>query len=269
VAALLYRVGVFSARHRVSFVLGWVSLVIWLAAGAVGGVTAITGNSSQADQFFKIPGAESSTALETLQRDFPSLAGSADGKTMSLVLQAPAAELITTPDNIGKVLSIVARAGSLEHVASVANPLNPDQPYVSPDQTTAVVVLTLRGVTDANASQIQSAVAGLADQARQAGFTAEVGGQIRTDEISLLGPIEAIGAGVAFLVLLVALGSLVAAGLNMFTALVGVGTGVLGAFAYSVLVKPIGSMTPALAVMLGLALGIDYGLFIITRFRAE
>ena len=69
--------------------------------------------------------------------------------------------------------------------------------------------------------------------------------------------------------LLVTLGSLVTAGMNMFTALIGVGAGVLGAFAYGVLVEPIGPMTPTLAVMLGLALGIDYGLFILTRFRAE
>ncbi len=268
-ASVLYRLGAFSARHRYAFVLGWLAVVVWLAAGAVGGMSRISASPSEAGTFFKIPGAESTVALETLRREFPDVAASGDVQTLRLVLQAPAGQQITTPRNIEKLTGIVTAAAEVDHVTSVANPLDPQQPYVSPDQTTAVVTLTLSGVTDENATGIEAAVAEVAQQARSAGFTAEVGGSIVDEPIEIVGPLEAIGAGVAFLILVVTLGSLIAAGMNMLTALIGVGTGVLGAFAYGALVEPTGAMTPALAVMLGLALGIDYGLFIISRFRAE
>jgi RND superfamily putative drug exporter len=269
VAALLYRLGAFSARHRVAFVIGWLTVVVWLAAGALGGMSTISASPSDAGSFFTIPGAESSKAMATLQREFPDVVASGDADTLRLVVEAPTGERITDPANVEKLAALEASAARIEHVASVANPLDPQTPFFAPDLTTAVVTLTLSGITDQNAGQVEAAVAGLADQARQAGFVAQVGGDPGDAPIEIFGPLEMLGAGVAFLVLVITLGSLIAAGMNMFTALIGVGTGVLGAFAYGALVEPTGPLTPALAVMLGLALGIDYGLFIITRFRAE
>lgn len=267
-ATLLYRLGAFSARHRVAFLFAWLSIVVWLAAGAASGVTAIGGQRSEAGDFFKIPGAESSVAMETLKREFPE-AAQTGGDTLQLVIQAPIGERITTDENIQKLIPILAALPNLDHVAAVANPLDPANPFISPDQSTAVVTLTMAGVTEDNAAGVEQSVAHFAQEVRDAGFTAEVGGTLVDEQLTIFGPLEAIGAAVAFLVLLLALRSLISAGMNMFTALVGVGAGVLGTFAYSVLVHPIGAMTPALAVMLGLALGIDYGLFILTRFRAE
>ncbi|MCP2167849.1 MMPL family transporter [Goodfellowiella coeruleoviolacea] len=84
----------------------------------------------------------------------------------------------------------------------------------------------------------------------------------------MFGPTEIVGAVLAFAVLLLTYGSLAAAGANMLGALVGVAVGALGVLAFSAF-SPIGSMTPTLAVMLGLAVGIDYCLFVLARFRAE
>ena len=83
-----------------------------------------------------------------------------------------------------------------------------------------------------------------------------------------VGASELIGVAVALLVLIITFGSLVAAGLPIVTALIGVGIGsllVVGATAF----WELGTMTPTLATMLGLAVGIDYALFILSRYRSE
>ena len=79
---------------------------------------------------------------------------------------------------------------------------------------------------------------------------------------------EVVGVSIAFLVLLLTFGSLVAAGANMLVAFAGVGVGTLGVLAYGAF-NPLQDTTLTLATMLGLAVGIDYSLFILTRFRAE
>jgi len=95
-------------------------------------------------------------------------------------------------------------------------------------------------------------------------FSAEIAGGVP----ELLGPGEVIGVVVAGIVLVIMLGTFVAAGLPILTALVGVGIGALGAMSLSGVVEMV-SVTPMLGVMLGLAVGIDYSLFIINRHRRQ
>src|SRR5699024_11738701 len=83
------------------------------------------------------------------------------------------------------------------------------------------------------------------------------------------GTAELIGIAVAAIVLLVTFGSLVAAGLPIIAALVGVGVGILGIQLATLATDSISDMTPMLASMIGLAVGIDYSLFIVARFRNE
>ncbi|MBM6399180.1 MMPL family transporter [Phycicoccus sonneratiae] len=89
-----------------------------------------------------------------------------------------------------------------------------------------------------------------------------------TQALEFIGPGEILGLAVALLVLVLVLGSLVAAGLPLLVALLGVGVGLGGAMAATALVE-LNSTTPALALMLGLAVGIDYALFIVNRHRAN
>ena len=89
-----------------------------------------------------------------------------------------------------------------------------------------------------------------------------------TQDIALVGPGEVLGLSVALLVLVLVLGSLIAAGLPLLVALLGVGVGLGGAIAFTSLVE-LNSTTPSLALMLGLAVGIDYALFIVNRHRAN
>jgi len=106
-----------------------------------------------------------------------------------------------------------------------------------------------------------------ADALEAAGVTANYSVEI-TQDTALVGPGEIIGLSVALLVLVIVLGSLVAAGLPLLVALLGVGVGLGGAIAFTA-VTELNQMTPALALMLGLAVGIDYALFIVTRHRAS
>jgi RND superfamily putative drug exporter len=142
-------------------------------------------------------------------------------------------------------------------------------PRISEDQSTAVVSISFRELSEDQADTATEAVEAVAHELDLiGGLNVEVGGSLSPVMPEILGPSEIVGAAVAFLVLFITFGSLVAAGANMVSALLGVAVGVLGVLAFSAF-SPIGSVTPILAVMLGLAVGIDYALFILSRFRSE
>ncbi|WP_152188294.1 MMPL family transporter [Georgenia satyanarayanai] len=108
----------------------------------------------------------------------------------------------------------------------------------------------------------------IGDTLTDAGVEVSYSAEIVSDISSILGPAEVVGVVVAVVVLLVLLGSLLAAGLPLLTALVGVGVGVGASLALSGVVQ-MTSVTPALALMLGMAVGIDYSLFILNRHRMQ
>lgn len=260
-AKLLYRLGLFSARHRLAVIFSWAAVL------ALVSVTAITGMRF-GDGAFDIPGTESSKAMKSLETEFPSskTEGSA---SLQFVLRTPEGSTLNQSSYAAQVTELLHSAESLSNITGVVSPLDPARPFISQDQTTAVATFNFTGVTESNAESVYSEVEKLAETARNAGFEAEIGGTLTSPLPEILGPSEIIGALIAFAVLFITFGSLVAAGANMLTALLGVGVGVLGIFASSAFLQPIGSMTPILAVMLGLAVGIDYSLFIIARFRSE
>uniref|UniRef100_A0A942SX54 MMPL family transporter n=1 Tax=Neobacillus citreus TaxID=2833578 RepID=A0A942SX54_9BACI len=258
-ARLLSRLGRFSARHRVLFLIGWLVALALLAVVAISSMRFSDGS-------FDVPGTESSRAISTLDEEFPS--ADTDAKSLQLVVEAPDGQQITSPERSAELQSALERLRGTDHVSAVSDPLDPEQPYVSRDTTTAVATISLTGVTDDNSEAVHEDIVAVADDLRHDGFTAEVGGSIANPVPEILGPTEIVGAVLAFLVLFLTFGSLVAAGANMAGALVGVGVGILGVLGFSA-ITPIGSTTPILAVMLGLAVGIDYCLFVIARFRAE
>ncbi len=104
--------------------------------------------------------------------------------------------------------------------------------------------------------------------ARDRGLTVEGNGAGFGDEIAVNSTSEIIGLGVAFLVLIFTFGSLVASGMPLVSAVIGVGLGALGMFIATHWIE-LNNMTPVLAIMIGLAVGIDYALFILSRYRAE
>ncbi|MGQ4267459.1 MMPL family transporter [Nocardiopsis changdeensis] len=265
-AALLYRLGILCARHRILVLTAWAVLLVLLGVGAVLGF-----QRSGEDPGFDVPGTESAAAFDLLEEKFPETAPEdpePGDKELRLVLQVPDGEEITAPENAAVVASSVRDLADADRVVEVSDPLDPQTPYISPDLSTAVIGVSLADVAEEDHGAIEEQVEEVADHAREAGLTAEVGGSLENGVPEILGPSEIVGAALAFLVLAVTFRSLLAAGANMAGALVGVAVGVAGVFAFS-LISPIGSLTPILAVMLGLAVGIDYCLFILARFRSE
>ncbi|WP_392543560.1 MMPL family transporter [Oryzobacter telluris] len=139
---------------------------------------------------------------------------------------------------------------------------------VSEDGTVAVTQLQFDDAPQSVPLEDREKVpAAAAEQLEAAGITAHYSVEI-TQDVALVGPGEILGLTVAILVLVVVLGSLVAAGLPLLVALLGVGVGLGSAMALTAVVD-LNQTTPALALMLGLAVGIDYALFIVNRHRAS
>ncbi|PQZ91128.1 multidrug RND transporter [Arthrobacter sp. MYb227] len=140
--------------------------------------------------------------------------------------------------------------------------------FISTDGSTAVAHVSFKGQTDsltpAQREDIQSIAAGPEATGVEVLFSKE----ILQDLSSIFGAAEVIGIAVAATVLLIMLGTLVAAGLPLLMAILGVGAGVGGTLALSSVIE-MASITPALALMLGLAVGIDYSLFIVHRHRRQ
>ena len=143
-----------------------------------------------------------------------------------------------------------------------------DISFVSEDNTTAYAPIqfteTSYSVTPEQREQVQAVGA----QAEDAGLNVYFSKEITEDVSALFGPSEIIGVAVAAVVLLIMLGTLVAAGLPLLLALVGVISGVGATMALTGVVE-MTSVSPILALMLGLAVGIDYSLFIINRHRGQ
>ncbi|WP_432494955.1 MMPL family transporter [Kineococcus auxinigenes] len=257
-ATFLHRLGLGAVRHRLLVVGVWVLVLLGTGVGAA----TLAGSTVNT---FEIPGQESTTALRLIDERFGERS---TGASAQVVLQAPDGEQVTAPENAATVAQLVAQLQELPGVASATNPLDPQAPTVSPDQRAVYSTVTY----DVQAPEIteaqREALLGVLEDARAAGLTAEATGEATQAVSEVGGAAEAIGVVAALVVLAITYGSLVAAGMNLLTALVGVATGVLGITVLTGFVD-LQSTTPILAVMLGLAVGIDYALFIVTRFRHE
>ncbi|MFE9925762.1 MMPL family transporter [Streptomyces sp. NPDC005774] len=255
-ATLLYRLGRFAFRRRHFVALFWVALLALAGVGAAG--APVAGNTS-----FSIPGTEAQKAFDVLEERFPG--ASADGATARVVFKAPAGEKMTDAGNKAIVQDTVGELSDGSEVARVTDPYKSGG--VSEDGTVAYASVSYQvsgmELEDSSRDSLEAA----ADGARDAGLTVEIGGDA-LQAVPATGATEIIGIGVAAVVLVITFGSLVAAGLPLLTALIGVGIGVASITALASTLE-LGSTTSILATMIGLAVGIDYALFIVSRYRAE
>jgi RND superfamily putative drug exporter len=261
----LARLGRFSATHRWAVVLVWIVLF-----AGVTGVLAVNGSGESAPD--TIPGSRSTQALEVMNEHFPTEGGASAEESrytsLQLVFHPADGALVTDPAVAAEIAQVLAEAADLPDVQTVADPFDATSPYVSPDQTVAVSTLTYGPLDgkDAQEAAYEAALA-LRDDA-PADLGVELGGNLVPLGAPEQGVGEMLGVLMAFLVLLLTFGSMRAAGANLLAAVVGVGVGLVGVLAYGS-ITPIGSNTIILAAMLGLAVGIDYSLFILSRFRNE
>ncbi|MFJ1590776.1 MMPL family transporter [Kitasatospora albolonga] len=256
-ATFLYKLGRLTFRRRRFVALIWVAL---LALAGFGAASASTATSSS----FSIPGTEAQRAFDLLEQRFPG--ASADGATARVVFKAPDGEKVTDAANKGEITGIVKelRSGS-DQVAQVADPF--EARAVSQDGSTAYISVSYKVNSMELTDQTRDALEGAGKDAQSSGMKVEIGG----DALQVMphtGTAEIIGIAIAAVVLVITFGSLIAAGLPLVTAVIGVGIGVSLITALAN-VLDLGSTTPILASMIGLAVGIDYALFIVSRYRAE
>ncbi|MEV4821091.1 MMPL family transporter [Micromonospora sp. NPDC049274] len=251
-ATLLYRLGRGALRRRRLVVALWLVVLVGagLAAATLRGPTASN---------FTMPGTESQRALDLLAEQFPA----ASGATGTITVKAPANGQLATPQGQAVVQELVQQAGTLPGVVGAVNPLQVGA--VSPDGRYALIQVQFATGGDEVTDEQKDAYEQVGAAAKAQGWQVAPGGEVLGGEPEI-GSTEALGVLVAAIVLIITFGSLVAAGMTMLNALIGVGVGMAGLFALSGVVQ-LTSTAPILALMLGLAVGIDYSLFITSRHR--
>jgi RND superfamily putative drug exporter len=258
VATLLYRLGRFSYRHAWRVIGVWVLVLV----GILGGSVALGGQTSES---FAIPGTESQNALDRLEAVFPSVAGA----SVQVVAVAPDGASVTDPEYTDAIEKTAKKIEKIDGVASVISPFSEYAgKAVADDDSMAIIKVQFDGpsteVTEKSLTELQDT----ASIGEDAGMVVEFGGQVFQDNTFGITITEVFGVLFAGVVLFITFGSLVAAGMPLLSALIGVGIAIGGISAYSAFAT-VGSTAPLLALMIGLAVGIDYALFILSRHRTQ
>ncbi|CAI7974877.1 MULTISPECIES: MMPL family transporter [unclassified Parafrankia] len=253
-ASFLYRLGRFAFRRR------WLVTAVWVAVLAAALAGAATLSESTSDTF-RIPGTPSQQAIDLLNERFPQ--ASADGATARVVFAASDGQQLSAVR--AEVEQAIAQLKEVPQVASVSDPFQSGA--VNAAGTVAFASATYQVPSADLTDQARDALTAVVDEARAQGLTVEVGGdavRVKPEQ----GAGEVVGIAVAAVVLFITFGSLVAAGLPLLTAILGIAIGIGAISTMSGFVN-LSSTTPTLALMIGLAVGIDYALFIVSRYRHE
>ena len=291
-ATLLYRLGKTAFRRWPLFLAGW--LIAMVAVGTF----AATMSKPMSDAF-SIPGIPSEKAADLQSELFPGAQDAFDQATVNVVVAAPEGRTLDEPEYQREVDALVGDLAALPQMPKDAPLANPVQAAaqqeeqvlaaakesgtpteVARDNAAALSPLSqdrrvgqisfefdVETVADVELTTIEALQDAMAEH-RVDGLEVEANGSGSQGMLEIDGTSELIGIAVALLVLVLTFGSLVAAGLPILTAVFGVAIGILGVTAMTAFTD-IGSTTPMLATMIGLAVGIDYTLFILARYRTE
>jgi putative drug exporter of the RND superfamily len=242
-------------RHRRLVVVSWIVIAVGVlvASQAVGKRTANN---------FSLPNTDSQRAADLLKNSLPAQAGDSDqivfrARTGTLEQASARAAIVPTLQRIAK----------LPHVTSVVSPYSTGAKAISMDGTIGFATVTF----DRRASELPKSaidrVVDTAKTARSSSLQVELGGRaIKQVQQAGLGFVTVVGIAAAVVVLLVSFGSLLAMGLPILTALLGLGAGI-GLIGLLSQVVDMVDFSSELALMIGLGVGIDYALFVVTRFR--
>ncbi|MGO1545350.1 MAG: MMPL family transporter [Gulosibacter sp.] len=254
-ALLLYRIGKFSFRNRWPVLISWMAL---LAATLGLGL----GFGGEMKEDFEIPGTESQDALDRLSEVFPEVAGT----SAQVVIEAEDGSIA---DHREAISTVTEELNELEHMAQA---LDPNSEYatgsLSEDGQAAIIQLQFDTEIISDLQEDKAAVVEIAETLEPLGLTVEFGGTLYQNIEYGVTITEAIGVLFAAIVLIVTFGSVLAAGLPLASALVAVGT-TMGALLFVTRFITVSSASPLLAVMIGIAVGIDYALFILSRHRNQ
>jgi RND superfamily putative drug exporter len=261
VSTLLSSLGRWSFRHP------WRVLVSWLLALGIAGAGALVLGAGT-DNTFSIPGTESQAGLEQLSRSFPQVSGT----NAQFIVVAADGDKITDDSYRDDIEGAVDELGDLDGVLAATSPYDEMvKGMINDDDTAAIVRVQFDGestdVSDATKDALRSVVSDL-DAELPAGSQTSLGGDLFAISIPGVTLTEAVGLLIALLVLIVTFRSFVVAGLPLLTAILGVGISMAGIFTATAFAT-VSSTTPLLALMLGLAVGIDYALFIMARHQDQ
>jgi RND superfamily putative drug exporter len=238
----LHRLGLASARHPWRTIAAWVLVVVAVSAAATTWGGALRDN-------WDVPGARAQHGLEQVRDHFPASGGS----SAQVVLHDD------RPLDNATVAAVTRTLQGVDHVISVT-------PRLSSDGDTALLYLRYDVPTTDNAimgklGPLEKAT----QQAKDAGYQVEFGGELPGTAGEIKGSGELIGVLVALALLVIAFGSVLAAGLPVVTAVAGlaVGSALVTVLAGTMDVSP---TAPTIATMVGLGVGIDYALLLVTRY---
>ncbi len=273
---MLDRLGRWAARRHWQVIIGWAVILV-----ALGGWAA--GHSGKPVDVFAIPGVQSQEALDLLQRDFPAAAG-----TSAQVVFHTSAGKLTDPANAAAINQTVANLQKLPSASSVSNPLQPQPVSISFDQgnpklETATTLLNTDATVGyavtsfstglgsaAQAATLYDQVVAATGPAQAAGLGVDFGGPVadagNAPQSTLSEHADQIGLAMAVIILLLALGSAASMSVPIMVAVIAVTTSTM---IVDILMTTftIGTVAPILGTMIGLGVGIDYSLFIVSRHR--
>jgi putative drug exporter of the RND superfamily len=251
----LYWIGRACFAHR------WLVVGIWILA-IIAGVLGAKAAGGQLDNTFTVPGSQSQVALDKVQQDFPAAAGT----SAQLIFRATGGTTLASPANAAAIEQALHQAAGAPQVAAVIPPQ--DSHLVTRDDKTGIVTVQYAVTTDNLNGNSLPALTSIGHTAASQTLSVVAGGPAYNSKSGGTGSSELIGLIIAFIVLAVALGSLLAAGMPLLTAIAGIVLAMLGLHGLDAAFS-ISSTAVTLAIMIGLAVGIDYALFILTRHRAQ
>jgi putative drug exporter of the RND superfamily len=255
-SSYLYRLGQWSFRRR------WIVLTFWLAL-LVGLGALSQAVKEDTNDAFNVPGTEAQRALDLLDEKFPG----SGGATARVVFAAPAGRTLDDPRYEKVVEPTIERAQAVPQAITSGEGFAQGL-VVSRDRRIAFADLHFAVPVSDLMDSTKKALERVAGPARSAGLQVEFSGGVVSTSEGESSSTEQIGVIIAFFVLLVTFGSVLTAALPLVTALIGVAIGLSAIFALTS-VTELNSTAPTLATMLGLAVGIDYALFIVSRHRQQ
>jgi putative drug exporter of the RND superfamily len=243
-------------RHRVRVLVGWLLMLV-VALGLSSAVGTKFSNN------FSLPGTQSQHVADLLKRSFPAQAGDSDQIVVAALNGTLNDRVIRS-----RVTTMLDQVAKAPHVTSVSNPYVADgAKAISPDGKVAFATVTFDEKANLLPISATKRVISIAEAAGSRQLKVALGGQaIEQAQKPSFGAATAIGLLAAMIILFITFGSLIAMGLPIITAILGLLTGIgLAGLASRLMDMP--NFSTELAAMIGLGVGIDYALFVVTRFR--
>ncbi|MBY9079089.1 MMPL family transporter [Paenibacillus sp. HN-1] len=254
-AKWLFQIGKWSAKRRKGVIAGGLLILVLAASIGLGMGTAFTSEMT-------IPGTKSDMAGKILEQEFPSSGG---GGQIRLIFKSGEGTLDSDPAK-KEVTAALQKIQQDSSVQSIASPY--ESGTLNAGHTIGYADVTYKQAAGEVAETSKEHVLKVVESLRKDGIQTELGGSVAFSEIEVGGVSEVIGILIAFLILAFTFTSFLAAGLPILTAVIGLGIGLMIVVIGSNFVN-MSSFSITLAVMLALAVGIDYALFIISRYRQQ